>query len=70
MTPEQFAEEYAIKNAFIISYAGNVQPPFYDMAKLFSCLNNVKWSVIGDADLETNRILKRYIAEYADKQIG
>lgn len=49
MTPEQFAEEYGIKNAFIISYGGNIQPPFDDMAKRFSCLNNVKWSVIGDA---------------------
>ena len=26
-------------------------------------------STIGDADLETNRILKRYIAEYGDREI-
>ena len=49
MTPEQFADEYGIRNAFIISYGGNIQPPFDDMAKRFSVLNNVKWSVIGDA---------------------
>ena len=36
MTPEQFADEYGIRNAFIISYGGNIQPPFDDMAKRFS----------------------------------
>lgn len=66
MTPEQFATEYGIKNAFIISYAGNIQPPFEKMAKRFSCLNNVKWSVIGDASSplpedrlgDTNEVIK------------
>ena len=66
MTPEQFAEEYGIKNAFIISYGGNIQPPFDNMAKRFSCLNNVKWSVIGDASsplpeerlADTNEVIK------------
>ena len=49
MTPEEYAEEYGIKNAFIVSYAGNIQPPFDDYAKRFSVLNEVKWSVLGDA---------------------
>lgn len=49
MSPEQFADEYGIRNSFIVSYGGNIQPPFDDMAKRFSVLNNVKWSVIGDA---------------------
>ena len=49
MTPEEFAEEYGIKNAFIVSYGGNIQPPFDLFAKRFSCLNEVKWSVLGDA---------------------
>ena len=49
MTPEQFGEEYGIKNAFIVSYGGNIQPPFDDFAKRFSSLNEVKWSVLGDS---------------------
>ncbi|MBQ3505661.1 MAG: hypothetical protein IJA89_02690 [Clostridia bacterium] len=49
MTPEQFAKEYGIKNAFIVSYGGNIQPPFAPFAKRFSGLNEVKWSVLGDA---------------------
>ena len=49
MTPEGFAEEYGIKNSFIISYGGNIQPPFDEFAKRFSVLNEVKWSVLGDA---------------------
>ena len=49
MSPEGFAEEYGIKNAFIVSYGGNIQPPFADLAKRFSVLNEVKWSVLGDA---------------------
>ena len=49
MTPEEFAEEYGIRNSFIVSYAGNIQPPFDDLAKRFSVLNEVKWSVLGDA---------------------
>lgn len=27
MTPEEFAREYGIPNAFIVSYGGNIQPP-------------------------------------------
>ena len=49
MTPEQFAEEYGIKRSFIISYGGNIHPPFEPYAKRFSCLEEVKWSVLGDA---------------------
>ncbi|MBO7297511.1 MAG: hypothetical protein J6U60_00525 [Clostridia bacterium] len=49
MTPEEFAKAYGIKNAFIVSYGGNIQPPFDGMAKRFSVLNEVKWSVLGDA---------------------
>lgn len=49
MTPEQFAEEYGIRNAFMVSYGGNIQPPFDDLAKRLSPLREIKWSVLGDA---------------------
>lgn len=49
MTPEQFAEEYGVKNAFIVSYGGNIQPPFEELAKRLSPLKEIKWSVLGDA---------------------
>ena len=49
MTPEGFAEEYGIKNAFIVSYGGNIQPPFDDLASRLSSLQEIKWSVLGDA---------------------
>ncbi len=49
MTPEQYAEEYGIRNSFIVSYGGNIQPPFDDFAKRFSVLREVKWSVLGDS---------------------
>jgi hypothetical protein len=49
MSPEQFAEEYGIKNAFIVSYGGNIQPPYDALAKRMSSLKNIKWSVLGDA---------------------
>lgn len=49
MTPEGFAEEYGIKNAFIVSYGGNIQPPFDGLAKRLSGLGEIKWSVLGDA---------------------
>ena len=38
MTPEQFAEEYGIRNAFMVSYGGNICPPFDELAKRFSGL--------------------------------
>ena len=49
MTPEIFAEEYGIPNAFLVSNAGNIQPPFDGLAKRFSGLREIKWSVLGDA---------------------
>lgn len=49
MTPEEFAKVYGIENAFIVSFAGNIKPPLDNFAKRFSCLKQVKWSVIGDA---------------------
>ena len=48
MTPEGFQEEYGIKNAFMVSYGGNIQPPFSPLAKRFSGLEEVVWSVLGD----------------------
>jgi len=49
MTPERFADEYGVKNAFIISFTGNIQPPFDGMADRFSVIRELKWSVLGDA---------------------
>ena len=49
MTPEQYAEEYGIRNSFIVSYGGNIQPPFNPFAKRFSGLREVKFSVVGDS---------------------
>lgn len=49
MTPEEFAEEYGIPNAFMVSYGGNIQPPFAPLAKRLSGLGQIKWSVLGDA---------------------
>ena len=48
MSPEQFGEEYGIKNSFIVSYGGNIQPPYHDLAKRMSSLKQIKWSVLGD----------------------
>lgn len=49
MTPEEFAAVYGIRKAFMVSYGGNIQPPFHNLAKRFSCLKEVKWSVLGDS---------------------
>ena len=49
MSPEEFASEYGIPNAFIVSYGGNIQPPFDSLAKRFSPLKEIKWSVLGDS---------------------
>ncbi|MBE6762131.1 MAG: hypothetical protein E7551_07560 [Ruminococcaceae bacterium] len=49
MSPEEFAESYGIKNAFIVSYGGNITPPFSGLAERFSSLNQIKWSILGDA---------------------
>ena len=49
MTPEAFATEYGIPNAFIVSYGGNIEPPFAPFARRFAALGEVKWSILGDA---------------------
>lgn len=49
MTPEGFAGEYGIRKAFIVSYGGNIQPPFGDLARRLSGLDEIVWSVLGDA---------------------
>lgn len=49
MSVEEFADEYGIRNSFIVSYGGNIRPPFKNTAKRFKKLNNIKWSVIGDS---------------------
>ncbi len=48
MSPEEFAKEYGIKNSFIVSYGGNIQPPFGPFAERFSELGEVVFSVLGD----------------------
>lgn len=48
MTPETFAEEFGIPNAFVVSFGGNIQPPFDDMAKRMSGLRELKWAVLSD----------------------
>lgn len=49
MSPEEFAKEYGIERSFIVSYGGNIQPPFDTLAERFRSLKEVKWSVLGDA---------------------
>lgn len=49
MTPEAFAEVYGIRNSFIVSYGGNIQPPFDALAERLAGLREIKWSVLGDA---------------------
>lgn len=49
MSPEQFAAEYGIARSFIVSYGGNIQPPFGRLAQRLSVLKEIKWSVLGDA---------------------
>lgn len=44
-----FAKEYQIPNAFVISYAGNIQPPYDNLAEELKSLREIKWSVLGDA---------------------
>lgn len=48
MTPEEFAKEYGIRNSFMVSYGGNIQPPFDNLAKRLQGLREIKWSVLGD----------------------
>ena len=49
MTPEEFGDEYGINNSFIVSYGGNINPPFDSLAKRLNSLNEIKWSILGDA---------------------
>lgn len=44
-----FAKEYQVSNAFVISYAGNIQPPYDNLAEELKSLREIKWSVLGDA---------------------
>ncbi len=41
MSPCRYAVEYGIKNAFIVSYGGNIQPPFDDIAGSMTGLDNI-----------------------------
>lgn len=76
MSPCGFADEYGIKNAFIVSYGGNIKPPFDEKAKEFSSLDKVIWSVLGDASSplpehelgNTNDILD--VLDVADNIVG
>ncbi len=52
MTPEEFASVYGIRNSFIVSYGGNIQPPFDNIAKRMKGLREIKWSVLGDASTQ------------------
>ena len=48
MSPEGFAKEYGIARSFIVSYGGNIQPPFDELAARMKELKEIKWSVLGD----------------------
>ena len=48
MSPVDFSKEYGIKNSFIVSYGGNIQPPFDTVAEDMWELSSVVWSVLGD----------------------
>lgn len=49
MSPEEFGEVYGIRKTFMVSYGGNIQPPFDELAQRLAPLNEVKWSVLGDS---------------------
>ena len=49
MTPEAFAKEYQVENAFLVSYGGNITPPFEPVAERMKDIHNIKWSILGDA---------------------
>ena len=49
ITPEEFAEEYQIENAFLVSYGGNITPPFEPFAERMKDLRNIKWSILGNS---------------------
>ena len=48
ISPEDFAKEFGVPNAFIVSFNGNIVPPFDNMAQRFSGLREIKWAVLGD----------------------
>ena len=52
MTPEEFAKEYNVPNAFVVPFKGNIVPPFDEKADRFSVLRETKWSIIGDSSSE------------------
>jgi hypothetical protein len=33
MSPEDFAKEYGVERSFIVSYGGNIEPPFDKFAE-------------------------------------
>ena len=49
MSPEQYGKEYGINNSFIVSFGGNIQPPYDKLARRMDSINEIKWSVLGDA---------------------
>ncbi len=49
ITIEGFAEEFNIKNAFVVSFRDNINPPFDRLADRLTSLNDIKWSIMGDA---------------------
>ena len=49
MTMPEFAKEYNVPNSFVVSYGGNIQAPFDDLAEKLSSIENIKWSILGDA---------------------
>lgn len=49
MTPEEFGEVYGIRNSFMVSSKGNIQPPFDALADRTASLKKVCWSILGDA---------------------
>lgn len=58
MTPEEFGKEYGINRSYIVSYGGNIVPPFDKYKDRFQSLSEIKWSVIGDSSspLPTERL--------------
>ena len=49
MTPEEFGEIYGIRNSFMVSSKGNIQPPFDALADRTASLKKVCWSILGDS---------------------
>ena len=49
MTPEEFAKEYQVENAFLVSYGGNITPPFEPVAERMKDNRNIKWTILGNS---------------------